>query len=94
MVLVSIQDCSHLPPSAFIFVQEVAVPSQAHSLQMFNEKLCVGYQSGFSLFHLYMDGKPQSKTACLLQTFWKLMATDVFVYSHSRTSQSWYTLRI
>jgi len=28
---------------------------------MFNEKLCVGYQSGFSLFHLYVDGHPQSK---------------------------------
>jgi len=42
-------------------LQEVAVPTQARSLQMFNEKLCVGYQSGFSLFHLYVDGHPQSK---------------------------------
>ena len=94
MALVSIQDCSHLPPSAFIFVQEVAVPSQAHSLQMFNEKLCVGYQSGFSLFHLYMDGKPQSKSACLLQTYVLETNGDVFAYSRSCTSQSWYTLRI
>jgi len=39
--------------------KEVAVPTQARSLQMFNEKLCVGYQSGFSLFHLYVDGHPQ-----------------------------------
>ena len=28
---------------------------------MFNEKLCVGYQSGFSLIHIYMDEKPQSE---------------------------------
>ena len=62
MVLASVQNCSHF--CLHLSVQEVAVPSQAHSLQMFNEKLCVGYQSGFSLFHLYMDGKPQSKTAC------------------------------
>ena len=41
--------------------QEVTVPFQAQSLQMFNEKLCVGYQSGFSLFHVYNDEKPQCK---------------------------------
>ncbi len=28
---------------------------------MFNEKLCVGYQSGFSLIHIYMDEKSQSE---------------------------------
>lgn len=39
--------------------KEVTVPFQAQSLQMFNEKLCVGYQSGFSLFHVYNDEKPQ-----------------------------------
>jgi len=39
--------------------QEVTVPFQAQSLQIFNEKLCVGYQSGFSLFHMYIDEKPQ-----------------------------------
>jgi hypothetical protein len=45
-------------------VQEVMVPTQAQSLQMFNEKLCVGYQSGFSLFHVYVDEKPQCKGIC------------------------------
>lgn len=39
--------------------KEVLVPLQAQSLQVFNEKLCVGYQSGFSLFHIYSDEKPQ-----------------------------------
>ncbi len=42
-------------------LQEVIVPFQAQSLQMFNEKLCVGYQSGFSLFHVYNDEQPQCK---------------------------------
>jgi len=38
------------------------VPLQAQSLQIFNEKLCVGYQSGFTLFHMYIDEKPQRES--------------------------------
>ena len=43
----------------FPSLQEVTVPSHVQSLQMFNEKLCVGYQSGFSLFHVYVEEPPQ-----------------------------------
>ncbi|XP_064397756.1 serine/threonine-protein kinase MRCK alpha-like isoform X2 [Halichondria panicea] len=40
--------------------KEVTLPLQVECMQMFNEKLCVGYQSGFSLIHIYMDEKSQS----------------------------------
>ena len=42
--------------------KEVSIHSHALSLQMFNEKLCVGYQSGFSLIHVYADERPQSES--------------------------------
>ena len=41
--------------------QEVNVVSPVLTMQVFNEKLCVGYESGFSLFHLYTDESPLSK---------------------------------
>jgi serine/threonine-protein kinase MRCK len=42
--------------------KEVSVPGSGiiHALSMFNEKLCVGYQSGFSLFNVYLD-EPERK---------------------------------
>ena len=45
--------------------KEVSIHSHALSLQMFNEKLCVGYQSGFSLIHVYADERPQSELRCV-----------------------------
>ena len=46
----------------------MTVPLQAQSLQIFNEKSCVGYQSGFSLFHMYIDEQPQCKS--LAGVYW------------------------
>ena len=45
-------------------IKDVSINSHALSLQMFNEKLCVGYQSGFSLIHVYADERPQSELNC------------------------------
>eukprot|EP00731_Ephydatia_muelleri_P030003 Em0021g526a len=38
--------------------KEISVASPVLSMQVFNEKLCVGYTAGFSLFHLYTDETP------------------------------------
>ena len=42
--------------------KEVMVSSPTiHCMMMFNDKLCVGYQSGFSLFNVYLEEPEKSK---------------------------------
>jgi serine/threonine-protein kinase MRCK len=39
--------------------REIPLPNQVQSLRVLGESVCVGYQSGFSLYHLYSDQPPQ-----------------------------------
>ena len=46
----------HLP----VPLQEISLSSQVQSLKVLGDNVCVGYQSGCSLYHLYIDQPPQS----------------------------------
>ena len=41
--------------SYLISPQELVISGQVHSMSMVNEKLCIGYLSGFSVFNVYLD---------------------------------------
>ena len=51
-----------------LYSQEIVVPSQPHCMLMFNDKLCIGYQSGFSLFNVYLDEMERSELSTLCHT--------------------------
>uniref|UniRef100_A0A1X7VNS0 non-specific serine/threonine protein kinase n=1 Tax=Amphimedon queenslandica TaxID=400682 RepID=A0A1X7VNS0_AMPQE len=40
--------------------KELVISGQVHSMSMVNEKLCIGYLSGFSVFNVYLD-QPEIK---------------------------------
>ena len=62
--------------------KEVMVSSPTiHCMMMFNDKLCVGYQSGFSLFNVYLEEPEKSKIIVV-----SFHTTDNYIKPHLHNS--------
>lgn len=47
-------------------IKDIHVPMAVQFIEMFNERLCVGYQSCFALYSIQGDGAPMSEYASLV----------------------------